>query len=380
MVGAFFRYYAGWADKVQGKTIPAPFTGPEKFFAYTLREPLGVVGTILPWNAPSVLYAMHIAPSLACGNSNVVKPAETAPLSCLYMAELAAEAGIPEGVVNMVPGYGETAGQALCKHPLVRLVSFTGESITGKEVMTAAAQNLTPVMLELGGKSPVIIMPDADLDLAVGITQNGIFLNSGQICTAGSRIYCHESIYDEFVEKTLAATAKRRVGDNFTDVDQGPQQNEQQFAKVLKFLEKGKSEAKLLCGGNRIGDTGYFVEPTVFGNVTDEMDIARKEIFGPVMQILKFSNLDEVIERANDTTYGLAAGVITNNNSTINRVTRSLQAGTVWVNCWHKFLLTCPFGGYKQSGFGRTNGEDGMDSYTQTKTVVQAMENEGSWY
>lgn len=380
LVVEHFRYYAGWTDKIGGKVLSCnDMFG--KHFAYTQREPIGVVAAIIPWNFPLLMFAWQAAPALATGCTIVVKPAESTPLTALYFAKLLAEAGVPEGVVNVVPGIGEVAGATLSAHPDVDKISFTGETTTGKLIMKAAADNLKSVTLELGGKSPTIVMDDADIDNAVETHQIGLFLNQGQCCCASSRIYVHKNVYDEFIKKTVEKTRSRRVGDPFTDVDQGPQQNEQQYCKVLDYIKKGKNEgAKLLTGGNKISDKGYYVEPTVFGDVKDEMAISREEIFGPVMQISSFKTIEEVVRRANDTKYGLAAGVFTSNLNTANYLTRVLRAGTVWVNCYDVFAASLPFGGYKQSGFGRVNGEYALDNFTHTKCIVQKLPNDGGWY
>eukprot|EP01084_Bolivina_argentea_P046027 84741_1 len=375
----YIRYFAGWADKIQGKTLPNnDVLG--KYFSYTLHEPKGVIASITPWNFPLLMFVWQAAPALACGNSLVAKVAETTPLTALYNAKLMSEAGVPDGIVNVVPGLGAIAGRSLASHGGVSKVSFTGSGVTGKDVMKSAAENLTSVCLELGGKSPAIVCQDADIDNAVQQMQVGLFLNQGQCCVAASRIYCHESVYDEFVEKTLSETQKRRIGDPFTDVDQGPQQNRRQFEKVLSYLDQGKKDAKLIAGGNRIGDKGYYVESTIFGDVKDDYSIAKDEIFGPVMNILKYSDLDDVINRANNTTYGLAAGVFSENINTCNRVSRALKAGTVWVNCYDVFDASVPFGGYKHSGFGRIKGEYALENFTNIKAVTQLLPNDGGWY
>jgi len=380
LVADHFRYYAGWADKIGGKTIAVnDMFG--KHFAHTHREPIGVVGAIIPWNFPLLMFAWQAAPALSVGCTIVVKPAESTPLTALFFAKLLAEAGVPEGVVNVVPGIGECAGAALASHPDVDKISFTGETTTGKLVMKAAADNLKPVTLELGGKSPSIVMDDADIDNAVEAHQVGLFLNQGQCCCASSRIYVQKGVYDEFVKKTVAKTRNRRVGDPFTDVDQGPQQNEQQYSKVMDYIQKGKNEgATLLSGGKALGDKGYYVEPTIFGDVKDNMCISREEIFGPVMQISTFSTTEEVLKRANDTRYGLAAGVFTSNINTANYLSRALKAGTVWINCYDVLVASLPFGGYKHSGFGRINGEYALDNFTHTKCIVQKLPNDGGWY
>jgi len=294
---------------------------------------------------------------------------------------MGSEAGVPDGVVNVIPGLGHIAGKALAGHPGVDKVSFTGSGPTGKDVMKSAAENLTSVCMELGGKSPALIFADADIDNAVAQLQVGLFLNQGQCCCASSRIYVHESVYDEFVEKTVAATKKRTVGDPFTAVDQGPQQNKRQFGKVLDYVQKGKEEgATLLMGGNQIGTDGYFVESTIFGDVKDDMAIAKDEIFGPVMQIMKFKDTEDVIKRANNTAFGLAGAVFSQNINTVNHVSRALQCGTVWVNCYDVFDASVPFGGYKQSGFGRVKSEYALENFTSVKCVTQLLPNDGGWY
>jgi aldehyde dehydrogenase (NAD+) len=351
------------------------------FFGYTLHEPLGVVGAIIPWNFPLLMAIWKLAPALAAGNTIIIKVAETTPLTALYLGKLCNEAGIPPGVVNFTPGFGETAGAALAAHKRVDKVAFTGETSTGKLVMKAAAENLNRVTLELGGKSPSIVFDDGDIDNAVTWHQIGLFLNQGQCCCASSRIYVHEKVYDQFMEKTVKATKSRKVGDPFTEVDQGPQQNEQQFKKVLELIESGKkSGADLVTGGGRIGNTGYYVQPTIFGNVNDNARIAREEIFGPCMQVAKFKELDDVVRRANDTEYGLAAGLFTRDVNKVNAITRQLKAGTVWVNCYDIFDASIPFGGYKQSGIGREKGEYALENYMQVKAVVQNMEAYKGWY
>jgi len=376
----YIRYYAGWADKIQGKTINNnDVIG--KFFSYTLHEPKGVIASITPWNFPLLMFVWQAAPALAVGNSLVAKVAETTPLSALFNAQLMAEAGIPDGVLNVVPGLGHIAGKALAGHPGVDKVSFTGSGPTGKDVMKSAAENLVSVCMELGGKSPALVFADADIDNAVAMTQVGLFLNQGQCCCASSRIYVHEDVYDEYVEKTVAETKKRKVGDPFTEVDQGPQQNKRQFGKVMDYVEKGKMEgASLLAGGKQIGNAGYFVESTVFGDVKDDMAIAQDEIFGPVMQIMKFKDTEEVIKRANNSQFGLAAGIYSTNLNTVNHVSRALKAGSVWVNCYDVFDATVPFGGYKQSGFGRVKSEYALDNFTNVKCVTQLLPNDGGWY
>lgn len=363
------RYYAGWADKIHGKTIPADGA----VFAYTRHEPVGVCGQIIPWNFPLLMQAWKLGPALATGNTVVMKPAEQTPLTALYVAELVKEAGFPAGVVNVVPGYGPTAGAAIAGHHDVDKVAFTGSTEIGHLVMAAAAQsNLKRVTLELGGKSPNIIFADCDLDYAVEQAHFGLFFNQGQCCCAGSRIFVEDKIYDEFVAKSVARAQRRSVGNPFDlNVEQGPQVDEDQFDKILALIESGKQQgARLLTGGQRYGDRGYFIQPTVFADVTDDMRIAKEEIFGPVQQILKFSSMEEVVERANRTIYGLAAAVFTKDIDKANYMSQALKAGTVWVNCYDILEAQTPFGGFKQSGLGRELGEYGLQAYTEVKSVI----------
>nr|AMJ39505.1 aldehyde dehydrogenase 2B7 copy 1 [Bixa orellana] len=374
MVIRTFRYYAGWADKIHGLTIPAD----GQFHVQTLHEPYGVTGLIIPWNFPLLLYSWKVAPSLACGNTIVLKTAEQTPLSALYVSKLFHEAGLPPGVLNVVSGYGATAGAALSSHMDVDKLSFTGSTVTGKIILGLAAKsNLKPVTLELGGKSPFIVCEDADVDKAVELAHNALFFNQGQCCVAGSRTFVHERVYDEFVEKAKARALKRIVGDPFKKgVEQGPQIDDAQFNKILKYIKSGiESGATLESGGVRHGSKGYYVQPTVFSDVQDDMLIAKDEIFGPVQSISKYKNLDEVIQRANATPFGLAAGVFTQNIDTANTLTRALKAGTVWVNCYDVFDATIPFGGFKMSGQGREKGIYGLTSFLQVKAVVTPLKN-----
>jgi len=364
-----YRYFAGWADKIQGKTIPVD--GP--FFCYTRHEPVGVVGQIIPWNFPMLMQAWKLAPALATGNTVVLKPAEQTPLTALRIGQLIVDAGFPAGVVNLLPGYGPTAGAAIASHMDVDKVAFTGSTEVGHLIMEAAAKsNLKRVTLELGGKSPNIVFADTDLDEAVEGAHFGLFFNHGQCCCAGSRVFVEQKIYDQFVEKSGARAKRRTVGDPFDPkTEQGPQVDEAQFDKVMGYIESGRREgAKLVCGGNRAGDRGYFIEPTVFADVQDGMKIAREEIFGPVMSIIPFQNLDEVVERANRTDYGLAAAVWTRDIEKAHAIANSVRAGTVWVNCYNVLDSRAPFGGFKQSGIGRELGEYGLQQYTEVKTVI----------
>jgi aldehyde dehydrogenase (NAD+) len=366
---ACYRYYAGWADKIQGKTIPIA----GDYFCYTRHEPVGVVGQIIPWNFPLLMQAWKLGPALAAGNTVVMKPAEQTPLTALRIGELIIEAGFPAGVVNLLPGYGPTAGAAIARHMDVDKVAFTGSTEVGHLIMEAAAKtNLKRVTLELGGKSPNIIFADADMEAAVEGSHFALFFNQGQCCCAGSRAFVEEKVYDEFVERSTARARKRTVGDPFdTKTEQGPQVNDEQFDKVMSYIESGKKEgAKLMCGGERVGDRGYFVAPTVFADVRDDMKIAEEEIFGPVMSIIKFRDMDELVDRANKTMYGLAAGVWTRDIGKAHAVANGVRAGTVWVNCYDVFDAGAPFGGFKQSGIGRELGEYGLQQYTEIKTVT----------
>ena len=363
-----YRYYAGWADKIQGKTIPVE--GP--YFCYTRHEPVGVVGQIIPWNFPLLMQAWKWGPALATGCTVVLKPAEQTPLTALRVAALAQEAGFPDGVINVVPGYGPTAGAALSRHKDVDKLAFTGEHTTGQLILEAAARsNLKRVSLELGGKSPNVVFADADLDAAIEGAYFGLFFNQGQCCCAGSRLFVEEKVHDDFVQRMVKKARSRQVGDPFDPgTEQGPQVSQEQMDRILGFIEAGKKEgAKLLCGGNRIGKRGYFIEPTVFDEVTDGMCIARDEIFGPVMNILTFKDMNEVIRRGNETSYGLAAAVWTRDISRAHRLAHELKAGTVWVNCYDVFDAAAPFGGFKMSGHGRELGEYALQLYTETKTV-----------
>ncbi|XP_048252474.1 aldehyde dehydrogenase, mitochondrial-like [Haliotis rufescens] len=363
------RYYAGTADKICGKTIPIDGA----YFCYTRHEPVGVCGQIIPWNFPVPMLIWKIAPALACGNTIVVKPAEQTPLSALYIASLVKEAGFPPGVVNMVPGYGPTAGAAIASHPDVDKVAFTGSTEIGRVVMTLAAQsNLKRVSLELGGKSPNVVFADADLDYAVEMSHMALFFNMGQCCAAGSRTYVQEDIYDEFVKRSVARAKARKVGDPLDDsTESGPQIDETQFNKILSMIESGVKEgAKLQCGGKRHGDKGFFLQPTVFSDVTEDMCIGKDEIFGPVQCILKFKTMEEAIERANKSQYGLAASIFSKDMDKVMAFTSRVKAGTVWVNCYNWLTAQTPFGGFKQSGFGRELGEYALHEYTEVKTVT----------
>jgi len=371
------RYYAGWADKNHGKTIPVDGS----FMSYTRHEPVGVCGQIIPWNFPLLMQAWKLGPALATGNVVVMKLAEQTPLSGLAVAQLVKEAGFPPGVVNVVPGFGPTAGAAISEHMDVDKVAFTGSTEVGHIIQKAAGgSNLKRVTLELGGKSPLIVMDDADIDFAVETAHFALFFNQGQCCCAGSRLMVQEGIYDEFVKKATERAKKRTVGDPFASgTEQGPQVDEEQFNKVLGYIKSGVAEgACLMAGGGKWGDKGYFVEPTVFSNVTDDMKICKEEIFGPVQVIQKFKTMDEVLERANTNSYGLAAAVFTKDVGNAIYMSNSLRAGTVWVNCYDVLEAQVPFGGYKMSGIGRELGEYGLEAYTEVKTVTIAIPQKNS--
>jgi len=365
------RYYAGWADKIHGQTIP--ING--NHFCYTRREPVGVAGQIIPWNFPILMVAWKWGPALAAGCTIVMKPAEQTPLSCLRLARLAQKAGIPDGVINVVPGYGPTAGAALVRHPGVDKLAFTGSGETAQVIMRQAADTLKRLTFELGGKSPNIVFADADMAAAAAGAHVGIHLNQGQCCCAGSRLFVEDSIHDAFVDRVVALSRARRVGDPFDPAtEQGPQVDRAQFDKIMGYIDAGRrAGATCATGGGRVGSRGFFIEPTVFTGVTDDMTIAREEIFGPVLSVLRFSDTDELVRRANATPFGLAAAVWTRDVARAHDVARRLRAGTVWVNCYDVFDAAAPFGGFKQSGFGRELGERGLDPYLETKTVTVSL-------
>ncbi|EOA30390.1 hypothetical protein CARUB_v10013510mg [Capsella rubella] len=370
-----FRYNAGAADKIHGQTLKMT---RQALFGYTLKEPVGVVGHIIPWNFPSIMFATKVAPSMAAGCTMVVKPAEQTSLSALFYAHLAKEAGIPDGVLNVVTGFGATAGAAIASHMDIDKVSFTGSTDVGRKIMqAAAASNLKKVSLELGGKSPLLIFNDADIDKAADLALLGCFYNKGEICVASSRVFVQEGIYDKVVEKLVEKAKSWTVGDPFEATSrQGPQVDKRQFEKILSYIEHGKNEgATLLTGGKAIGDKGYFIEPTIFTDVTDDMKIYQDEIFGPVMSLMKFKTVEEGIKCANNTKYGLAAGILSQNVDVINTVSRSIKAGIIWVNCYFGFDLDCPYGGYKMSGNCRESGLDALDNFLQTKSVVMPLHN-----
>jgi len=365
------EYYAGWTDKICGKTIPVD----GNFVTFTRREPVGVCGAIIPWNYPIMMISWKFGPCLACGNTIVLKPAEETPLTALYIAALCKEAGFPKGVINVVPGDGPTTGSALAHHMDVNKIAFTGSTDTGRIIQAASAKsNLKRVSLELGGKSPVVVfnLDDASLRNAVEETANSIFGNQGQSCCASSRIYVHEAVHDKYVELLKEVAESRVVGDPFdSNTTNGAIISDAQFKRVMSYIEKGKQiGARVVTGGERLGNKGYFVRPTIFADVKDDMIIARDEIFGPVVCVLKFSDVNDVIKRANCTTYGLAAGIFSNDINQVMKLAAALDAGSVWVNCYEVVQNQAPFGGFKQSGFGRELGEDGLHEYSEIKTVT----------
>ena len=372
-----FRYMAGWATKIEGTTIPitVPYTPGAEYLAYTLREPVGVVGQIIPWNFPLLMAAWKLGPALATGCTVVLKPAEQTPLSALLLGELVCEAGFPDGVVNIVPGFGETAGAALAAHPDVDKCAFTGSTEVGKLIVKAAAGNLKKVSLELGGKSPNVIYKDANLDVAIPGSASAIFFNHGQCCCAGSRLYVERPIFDQVVEGVAEHARKIKVGPGTeSGTDMGPLVSEEQLSRVCGYLESGFSQgAKAVVGGRKLGEKGYFVEPTVLVNAREDMKVMQEEIFGPVVAALPFDDPAELMSRSNDSTYGLAAAVWTTDISKAHRTATMLKAGTVWINCYNIFDAALPFGGYKQSGWGREMGREVLDLYTQTKAVCARL-------
>ena len=367
----YFEYYAGIADKVHGDSIPLT----TDYADYTIREPLGVTAQIVPWNLPINIFGRSVAPALATGNVCVVKPAEQTPLTAIEVGKLASDVGIPDGVLNVVPGFGSTAGAALSNHRDIDGISFTGSVVTGQEVMKTAADNVTEVHLELGGKSPNVVFPDADMETALDGTMTGIFTNAGQVCSAGSRLLVHEEIHDEFVDRLVDRIEAMEIGEGTSDPDMGPLVSEEQFEKVTKYLEIGREEVgEPVIGGGTYDREGYFVEPTVFDGVKNDMRIAQEEIFGPVLSVIEFSDEDDAIELANDVEYGLVAGIFTENNGRAHRFARDIHAGQIYINEWFAGGVETPFGGFKQSGFGREKGLAAVESYTQVKNICANIE------
>lgn len=371
MVIDTLRYYAGWADKIHGQVIPVR----GNYFTYTRREPLGVAGQIIPWNFPMMMVAWKWAPALAAGCTIVMKPAEQTPLTVLRMGELAMEAGLPNGVINIVNGFGETAGASLVAHPGVDKIAFTGEGRTAQIIMRSAADTMKRITFELGGKSPNIVLDDADIEKAVDGALLGIYLNQGQCCCAGSRLFVQDTVHDQFVNRLAAKVQARRIGDPFDpQTQQGPQVDQAQFDKILSYIDKGKQEgARVVTGGERYGDKGFFIRPTIFADVKDHMAIAREEIFGPVLAVCKFKDPEEAVTRANTTDFGLAAAIWTRDISKAHSIAHRLRAGTVWINCYDVFDPAAPFGGFKRSGIGRELGEKALDNYTEMKTVTVSL-------
>lgn len=361
-----FRYFAGWTTKMVGQTIPVS----KDSFNYTRHEPVGVAGQIIPWNFPFMMSAWKIAPALATGCTVILKPAEQTPLSALYLAELIIEAGFPEGVINIVPGFGEVAGNALVKHPNVNKIAFTGSTSVGKSIMKEAANTMKRVTLELGGKSPNIVLPDADLTKAVPGVFSGIMANQGEVCSAGSRVYIPKDSFDNVMSSLMDYAKNVKQGSGLLpSTEMGPLVSKEQQEKVVSYINKGNNEGATMLTGGGHTDKGYFVEPTIFTDVDERMSIAKEEIFGPVVVAMPYENLDEIIERANNTPYGLAAGLWTENLKNAHYVANKLKAGSVWVNCFNLTNPAIPFGGYKESGFGREMGSYALDNYTEVKSV-----------
>ena len=372
-----FRYMAGWATKIEGNTIPisVPYTPDARYLAYTVREPVGVVGQIIPWNFPLLMAAWKLGPALSAGCTVVLKPAEQTPLSALKLGELALEAGLPDGVLNIVTGFGETAGAALAEHPRVDKVAFTGSTEVGKLIVQASAGNLKKVSLELGGKSPNVVLKDADMDVAIPGATSAIFFNHGQCCCAGSRLYVEDAVFERVVDGIAQEAKKIKLGPGMDPgTEMGPLVSEEQLHRVCGYLDAGFSEgAKAVVGGHKFGDRGYFVEPTVLVNTKPHMEIVKEEIFGPVVTAMPFKSMETFVHQANDTIYGLAAGIWTRDISKAHTLASELRAGTVWINCYNIFDAALPFGGYKESGWGREMGHDVLENYTEIKAVCARL-------
>ena len=370
-----FRHYAGLCTKIEGKT-PQVSSSPSDFHAYTRREPIGVVGQIVPWNGPIVATSWKLAPALAAGCTTVFKPAEETPLTALFMGQLLQEAAIPAGVVNIIPGYGHITGAAMCVHDQIRKIAFTGSTEVGQQIVRNSAGNLKKISLELGGKSPVIICADADLNRAIPAAANAIFFNAGQVCIAGSRLYIEAAVYDQVLEGFAQIADNMHVGPGLkAETQMGPLVSRKQLDRVLSMVEHGHGQgARVVTGGNRIEQSGYFMRPTVLADVDHDMTVVREEIFGPVVCAMKFDDIDEVMERANDTDYGLAASIWTQNLARGHRFAAQVQAGLVWINCHAVADPAIAFGGYKLSGWGRENGWEGMEQYMELKSVVASLQ------
>ena len=367
-----FEYFAGWATKIEGETIPVP----GKMFNYTLREPVGVCGQIIPWNFPLLMAAWKLAPALAAGNTVVLKPAEQTPVTAMELGQLIAEAGFPEGVVNIVPGFGETAGAALASHPGINKIAFTGSTEVGKIIARAAADNLTKVSLELGGKAPNIVFADADLEQAVNGAMMGIFFNQGQVCCAGSRLFVEEAMKEKFLERLTEKASKITVGDPMAQTTMmGPQVSLEQLDRIKSYMDIGTDEgAKIVTGGkppqlDENFKNGFFFQPTILADVNNKMRVAQEEIFGPVVSVISFKDEDDLIKQANETIYGLSAGLWTRDITRAHRFAKEIKAGVIWINTYNMFNAASPFGGYKQSGYGREMGKHALDLYTQVKSV-----------
>jgi aldehyde dehydrogenase (NAD+) len=367
-----FEYFAGYATKIEGETIPVP----GQMFNYTLREPLGVCGQIIPWNFPLLMAAWKLAPALAAGNTIVLKPAEQTPVTAMELGKLIQEAGFPDGVVNILPGYGETAGAALASHPGIDKIAFTGSTEVGKIIARSAAENLTKVSLELGGKAPNIVFADADIEQAVSGAMMGIFFNQGQVCCAGSRLFLHEEVKDEFLESFQERAKKVRVGDPMDKTTHmGPQVSEEQLSRIKCYVDIAREEgAAVLVGGDRPQldskfEKGYFFQPTIFSEVKNSMRVAQEEIFGPVCSVITFRDEEDLIKQANETIYGLSAGIWTRDITRAHKFAKAIHAGTVWINTFNMFNAASPFGGFKQSGYGREMGKHALELYTHVKSV-----------
>ena len=373
LAAELFRYMAGWCTKLDGAVLnlSVPYMPGAQFHAYTVREPIGVIGQIIPWNFPLLMAAWKLGPALATGNTVVLKPAEQTPLSALRLGELMIEAGFPDGVINIVPGFGETAGAALAGHPDVDKIAFTGSTEVGKIIVKAAAGNLKKVTLELGGKSPNVVFADSDLDASIAGAASAVFFNQGQVCCAGTRLFVEKKVYDRVVEGVADAAKKLKVLPGMDPNSQmGPLVSQEQLERVTGYMKAGRDEgANFVVGGNRLGNKGYFVEPTVLTQTNNNMKVVKEEIFGPVVAAMPFTDLEEIAAQANNSQFGLAAGIWTRDTSKAHRLASMIRAGTVWVNCYNVFDASMPFGGYKQSGWGREMGKEALELYTETKAV-----------